>query len=78
MQDVVMNWKGGGKQAVYGVANVEIPQFTIVDYRCISTVEELATGEYAHCACAHPSSMVPLAMLCKHVHVQVVELFCSF
>ncbi|ELU01183.1 hypothetical protein CAPTEDRAFT_144043 [Capitella teleta] len=46
MQDVVMKWKGGGEDAVDGVAKVEIPQFTIVDYRCISTVEKLATGSY--------------------------------
>ena len=45
MQDVIMKWKGGmPSQAVHGVENVEIPQFTIMEHRIISTVETLATG----------------------------------
>ena len=45
MQDVIMKWKGDtSNQAVHGVENVEIPQFTIMEYRTISTVEMLATG----------------------------------
>ena len=45
MQDVIMKWKGGTpSQAVHGVENVEIPQFTIMEHRIISTVETLATG----------------------------------
>ena len=45
MQDVVMQWKGGSSlEAVHGVENVEIPQFTLVKHRIISTVETLATG----------------------------------
>ncbi len=47
MQDVIMKWKGDtSNQAVHGVENVEIPQFTIIEYRTISTVEKLATGVY--------------------------------
>ena len=47
MQDVIMKWKGEAfNSAVHGVDNVEIPQFTIVEYRTISTVEQLATGMY--------------------------------
>ena len=48
MQDVIMKWKGpmnNPKHAVHGVERVEIPQFTIVEYRTISTVEQLATGK---------------------------------
>ena len=47
MQDVIMKWKGAtSNQAVHGVENVEIPQFTIMEYRTISTVENLATGTF--------------------------------
>jgi len=42
MQDVVMQWKGS--EAVHGVEFMEIPQFTLVQHRTISTVETLATG----------------------------------
>jgi len=45
MQDVVMQWRGDSlTEAVHGVEFIEIPQFTLVDYRAISTVESLATG----------------------------------
>jgi len=45
MQDVVMQWKGESMiEAVHGVELIEIPQFTLVQYRTISTVETLATG----------------------------------
>lgn len=47
MQDVIMKWKGNKpEEAVHGVTDVEIPQFTIVEYRTISTVENLATGNF--------------------------------
>ncbi|XP_013398514.1 gamma-aminobutyric acid receptor subunit beta-like, partial [Lingula anatina] len=45
MQDVVMYWKAG-KDSVKGVEHVELPQFSIVEYRTISTVQYLATGDY--------------------------------
>jgi len=46
MQDVVMQWKGDlMTEAVHGVEFIEIPQFTLVQYRTISTVETLATGQ---------------------------------
>ena len=46
MQDVVMEWKGDSMtEAVHGVDYIEIPQFTLVQYRTISTVETLATGQ---------------------------------
>jgi hypothetical protein len=51
MQDVIMKWKGEGESAVDGVDKVEIPQFTIVDYKCISTVESLATGLHTKWCC---------------------------
>jgi gamma-aminobutyric acid receptor subunit beta len=47
MQDVIMKWKGDNpRRAVHGVNEVEIPQFTVVEYRTVSTVEKLATGSY--------------------------------
>lgn len=44
MQDVVMVWHNKGN--IEGVDKVEIPQFTVVKHRTISTVEELNTGKY--------------------------------
>ncbi|CAD5116133.1 DgyrCDS5057 [Dimorphilus gyrociliatus] len=44
MQDVVMVWHNKG--SIEGVDKVEIPQFTVVKHRTISTVEELNTGTY--------------------------------
>jgi len=45
MEDVVMEWKGDSLiEAVHGVELIEIPQFSLVQYRTISTVESLATG----------------------------------
>ena len=46
MQDVIMKWRGQRpSEAVHGVDEAEIPQFTIMEYRTISTVESLATGK---------------------------------
>ncbi len=48
MQDVIMKWRGQRpSEAVHGVDEAEIPQFTIMEYRTISTVEKLATGKSA-------------------------------
>ena len=45
MQDVIMKWKGDSTEySVHGVEHIEIPQFTVVEYKTISTVESLATG----------------------------------
>ena len=47
MQDVIMRWKGKkDDDAVHGVKDLEIPQFTIVEHKTVSTVESLATGKY--------------------------------
>jgi len=46
MQDVVMEWRGDSlTEAVRGADFIEIPQFTLVQYRTITTVETLATGQ---------------------------------
>ena len=45
MQDVIMRWKGSTpEKSVSGVEEADIPQFTIMNYKTISTVESLATG----------------------------------
>ena len=45
MEDVVMRWRGDSlTESVHGVELIEIPQFSLVEYRAISTVENLATG----------------------------------
>ncbi|KAK2172536.1 hypothetical protein NP493_952g01004 [Ridgeia piscesae] len=47
MQDVIMRWKGSTpEKSVSGVEEADIPQFTIMNYKTISTVESLATGDY--------------------------------
>ncbi|KAK2163166.1 hypothetical protein LSH36_84g04018, partial [Paralvinella palmiformis] len=47
MQDVVMKWRGNSKEkAVHGVMDVAIPQFTIIDYRTVTTKEVLDTVFY--------------------------------
>jgi len=46
MEDVIMKWMNDSSlEAVHGVNDVEIPQFTLVEHRTISTVEDLATGK---------------------------------
>ena len=41
-----MKWKGNDpSSSVHGVEHIEIPQFTVVEYKTISTVETLATGK---------------------------------
>ncbi|XP_064637793.1 gamma-aminobutyric acid receptor subunit beta-like isoform X2 [Lineus longissimus] len=45
MEDVVMIWKDG-KKSVVGVERIELPQFSVKEYRTISTVESLSTGRY--------------------------------
>lgn len=45
----MMQWKtdkpgGSPLEAVHGVELIEIPQFTLVEHRTITTVETLATG----------------------------------
>ena len=45
MHDVVMTWKGNSSsEAIYGVEEVEIPQFTVVDYRLDNRVETVIAG----------------------------------
>ena len=39
-----MKWKGSSRLAVSGVDDLKIPQFTVLDYKTISTIETLATG----------------------------------
>ena len=42
-----MKWRGLERDdAVHGVTEVTIPQFTIVDYDTVTTVEKLDTGMY--------------------------------
>jgi len=46
IQDVMMHWRGDSlTEAVHGVEFIEIPQFSLVEYRAISTIEKLATGQ---------------------------------
>ena len=45
-QDVIMRWKGNSlDDHVHGVNESEIPQFSIIDHRAVSTIEYLQTGE---------------------------------
>ena len=41
MSDVYLYWRSG---SVHNVENVELPQFSIVEYRAITKIESLLTG----------------------------------
>ncbi|MBN3283606.1 GBRB1 protein, partial [Polyodon spathula] len=43
--DIEFYWKGG-ETAVTGVANIELPQFSIMDYKMLSTKVKFTTGSY--------------------------------
>lgn len=43
MEDVEMRWRVG-KKSVIGVDNVDLPQFSLVDYDTIATIQVLASG----------------------------------
>jgi hypothetical protein len=67
MQDVVMKWRGTLKDdAVHGVMEVAIPQFTIVDYKTVTTKEVLDTGQCTNqCSISEWSSFVLKYTSCK-------------
>ena len=45
MQDIMMQWKGENRlHAVHGVSDLEIPQFSIEDFKIGTTVETSVTG----------------------------------
>ena len=49
-----MKWRGNSKEkAVHGVMDVAIPQFTIIDYRTVTTKEVLDTGKMSRCWCLY-------------------------
>ena len=43
MDDIVLYWLNN-RQAVTGVEDVSLPQFSISDYETINKIEELLTG----------------------------------
>ncbi|KAK1175572.1 gamma-aminobutyric acid receptor subunit beta-1-like [Acipenser oxyrinchus oxyrinchus] len=43
--DIEFYWKGG-ETAVTGVTNIELPQFSIMDYKMLSTKVKFTTGSY--------------------------------
>lgn len=45
--DIEFYWRGGDN-AVTGVERIELPQFSIVEYRLVSKNVVFATGKYYH------------------------------
>lgn len=45
--DIEFYWRGGDN-AVTGVERIELPQFSIVEYRLVSKNVVFATGKYCH------------------------------
>ena len=45
MSEVSMHWIDGD-HAIRGIDRVDLPQFTLMDYKTVSTVERLQTGDY--------------------------------
>lgn len=43
MEDVEMRWRVGRKSIV-GVEGVDLPQFSLVDYNTLATIQVLASG----------------------------------
>ena len=56
MQDVIMRWKTSesSKDGVYGVGEVEIPQFNLTHYQTVETVENLTTGQHGLAGSGEP------------------------
>lgn len=46
--DIEFYWKGG-ETAVTGVTRIELPQFSIVDYKLVSRNVVFSTGEFLIC-----------------------------
>ena len=49
MEDVEMRWRVGRKSIV-GADNVNLPQFSLVKYNTLSTIQVLASGKHL-CYC---------------------------
>ncbi|VDI64691.1 gamma-aminobutyric acid receptor subunit beta, partial [Mytilus galloprovincialis] len=43
MHDLNLNWKDG-RSSVYGIDNVELPQFSLIEYRTVRRIESLSSG----------------------------------
>jgi len=70
MQDVIMEWKGNETlEAVHGVDKAEIPQFTVMDYRTLSTIEVLATGKFNYAHIIPPPT--PFIMFNKNICIAI-------
>ena len=42
--DMIMYWTNG-IESVTGVEQIELPQFTIVEYKTVTTLQNLSTGQ---------------------------------
>ena len=43
MEDVEMRWRVG-KNSIVGINNIDLPQFSLVHYDTLSTIQVLASG----------------------------------
>lgn len=47
MADLYLHWRTG-LHSVHGIQEIELPQFSIVDYRTVEKIESLLTGAPLH------------------------------
>jgi len=47
MEDVEMRWRVG-KKSIVGTDKVNLPQFSLVNYNTISTIQVLASGRFVY------------------------------
>ncbi|XP_065933308.1 gamma-aminobutyric acid receptor subunit beta isoform X2 [Magallana gigas] len=45
MADLYLHWRSG-HHSVHGIQDIELPQFSIVEYRTVEKIESLLTGKY--------------------------------
>ncbi|KAL8583392.1 hypothetical protein ACOMHN_035374 [Nucella lapillus] len=45
MEDIILYWLKG-RDAVMGVQDVSLPQFSLSDYQTLNKIEQLLTGDY--------------------------------
>lgn len=43
MEDLYLHWRSG-HHSVHGIQDIELPQFSIVEYRTVEKIESLLTG----------------------------------
>lgn len=69
--DIEFYWKGG-ETAVTGVTQIELPQFSIVDYKLVSRNVVFSTGEFLICEYLYIRTF-NLKIVMSHLFSLIVE-----